>query len=188
MKTSQDIVSCYPVNHMLLDLAWRRNLRLVGCRSYYEGHQSKEASKEFKTSFIGIIYKATWNAMKKKAFSQLLCLPAFLHLRMRPKVHRFSFAMRRRIRFLNAVAIQAGQKIPFNLRRKQIFVIFNDCQNMLKNFPSTEFSIGDWQTSKLVYFTTIFLDYNRIARLKVCLKVVLNLIGFQLAFNTKTKC
>ena len=37
-----------------------------------------------------------------------------------------------------------------------------------------------WQTSKLVYFTTIFLDYNRIARLKVHLKVVLNLIDLKL--------
>ena len=35
--------------------------------------------------------------------------------------------------FLHAVAIQAGQKIRSNLRRKQIFVIFNDCQDMLKN-------------------------------------------------------
>ena len=35
--------------------------------------------------------------------------------------------------FLHAVAIQAGQKIRSNLRRKQIFVIFNDCQDMLQN-------------------------------------------------------
>ena len=35
--------------------------------------------------------------------------------------------------FLHAVAIEAGQKFRSNLRRKQIFVIFNDCQDMLQN-------------------------------------------------------
>ena len=42
-----------------------KNSRVVGWRSDYDGHQSKEASKEFKISFIGIVYKATWKAMKK---------------------------------------------------------------------------------------------------------------------------
>ena len=65
METSQDIISCYPVIHMSLDLAWWRNSRSVGWRSDYEGHQTKEASKEFKILFIGIIYKATWKAMKR---------------------------------------------------------------------------------------------------------------------------
>ena len=72
METSQEsrysmIVSCYPVNHMSLDLAWWRNSRSVGWRSDYEGHQTKEASKEFKILFIWVIYKATWKAMKKKS-------------------------------------------------------------------------------------------------------------------------
>ena len=99
MKTSRDIVSCYPVNCMSLDLAWKRNPHSVGWRSDYEGHWSKGASKEFKILFIGIVYKAKWKAMKKKAFIQLLFLPTFLHLRMRPKVHLFSSAIRRRIWF-----------------------------------------------------------------------------------------
>ena len=83
------LLRCYPLNHMSLNFAWWRNSRSVGLRSDYEGHRSKEASKEFKILFIGIVYKATWKAMKKKAFIPLLCLPTFLHLRMRPKVHRF---------------------------------------------------------------------------------------------------
>ena len=33
--------------------------------------------------------------------------------------------------FLYVVAIQAGQKFQPNDWRKQIFVIFNDCQDML---------------------------------------------------------
>ena len=137
METSQDIVSCYPVNHMSLDLVWWRNSCSMGWRSDYEGHWSKEASKEFKILFIGIVYKATWKAMKKKAFIQLLCLPTFLHLRMRPKVHLFWSALIQQWEaesdFLYAVAIQAGQKFQSNLRRKQIFVTFNGCQDMLQN-------------------------------------------------------
>ena len=34
---------------------------------------------------------------------------------------------------IQAVAIQAGQKFQSDLRRKQTFVIFNDCQHMLQN-------------------------------------------------------
>ena len=71
--------------------------------------------------------------MKKKAFIQLLCLPTFLHLRIRPKVCQFSSAMRRRIRFFSCCGNTSWTKILSNLRRKQIFVIFNDCQDMLKN-------------------------------------------------------
>ena len=125
----------------------------VGWRSHYEGHQSKEATKEFKIFFIGIVttivYKATWKAMKKKAFIWLLCLPTFLHLRTRPKTQDFftwgwdqktgkspSILLcneKKNQIFLHAVAIQAGQKFRSDLRRKRIFVIFNDCQYMLQN-------------------------------------------------------
>ena len=104
----------------------------------------KEATKEFKILFIGIVYKATWKAMKKKAYIWLLCLPTFLHLRMRTKstmLIRWS-AMRRRTRFFTC----CGNT------RKQIFVIFNACKDMLQNvdesllnhFPSTEVSIRGW--------------------------------------------
>ena len=85
-----------------LRLALWRSSHLVGWMSDYEGHQSKEASsskQKFKILFICIVYKATWKAMKRKAFISLLCLPTFLHLRMRPKVHYFLSAIRRRIRF-----------------------------------------------------------------------------------------
>ena len=53
----------------------------VGLRSDYEGHWSKEAIKEFKSLilFMGIVYKATCKAMKKKAFILLLCLPTVEH-------------------------------------------------------------------------------------------------------------
>ena len=102
---------------------WPRNYR-----SDYEGHWSKEASKEFKILFIGIVYKATWKAMKKKAFIQLLCLPTFLHLRMRPKVHWFSSAMRRRIRVFTCCGNTSWTKFRSNLWRKQIFVIFSFLQ------------------------------------------------------------
>ena len=160
METSQDIVSCYPVNHMSLDLVWWRNSCSMGWRSDYEGHWSKEASKEFKILFIGFVYNATWKAMRKKASSNcfvsqhfftwgwdqksidfdlqweeesdfLNAVAIFFHLRMRPKVYRFWSAMRRRIRFF-CMLWQAGQKIRSN-RRKQIFVIFNNCQGMLQN-------------------------------------------------------
>ena len=169
METSQDIVSCYPVNHMLLDLACRRNSRFVGWRSDYEGHQSNEATKVFKLLSIGIVYKATWKAMKKKAFIWLLCLPTFLHLRMRPKdnissledetkrlakVHQFCSAMRRRIRFFYMLWQYKLDK-NFDLTFEESGSLLssmtaNICFKMLmkssvKHFPSTEFSRDFWK-------------------------------------------
>ena len=62
-----------------------------------------QPTKEFKILFIGIVYKATWKVIKKKAFILLHCLPTFLHLRRRPKVHCFCqwSAIRTRIWFFN---------------------------------------------------------------------------------------
>ena len=111
-------------------------------------HQSKEATKEFKILFIGIVYKATWKAMKKKTFIPLPCLPTFLHLRKDQKMivfdlhleqwqEQFYIMMLWQYKLykkcpkltLHAVAIQAVQKLSkIDLRRKQIFVIFNDCR------------------------------------------------------------
>ena len=50
---------------------------------------SKDTIKEFKILFIGIVCKATWKTMKKKAYIPLLCLPKFIHLSMIPKVSSF---------------------------------------------------------------------------------------------------
>ena len=75
----------FPATQWIICRWISRDEGIVGWRSDYEGHQSKEATKKFKIFFIGIVYKATWKAMKKKAFIWLLCLPTFLHLRMRPK-------------------------------------------------------------------------------------------------------
>ena len=101
---------------MLLDLAWWHEVRW---RSDYEGHQSKETTKEFKILFIGIIYKARWKAMKKKAFIWLLSLPTFLHLRMThpgwdQKFINFNLQWEEELDFLHAVAIQAGQQFQSN--------------------------------------------------------------------------
>ena len=87
--------------------------------------------------------------------------------------------------FLHAVAIQAGQKFRSNLWRKQIFVIFNDCQDMLQNVDeiiSQPFPVNWVFNQRLTNFEVGFilqpiLDYNQIARLKVSLKVILNSIG-----------
>ena len=81
----------------------------------------------------------------------------------------FLSAIRRRIRFLHAIAIiQAGQKVQSKIWRKQIFVFFNDCKDRLQNvdeiihwpFPVNrvfiDFSIGGWQTLKLVLFYNHF--------------------------------
>ena len=70
--------------------------------------------------------------MKKKAFIPFLCLPTFLHLR---NLIIFYLQFEEESDFLHAVATQAGQgqKFQSNLRRKQIFVLFNDCQDMLQD-------------------------------------------------------
>ena len=132
MKTSQDIVSCYPVNHMLLDLAWWRILCPVKWISDYDHHLSKEATKKFKILFIGILYKATWKTMKKKAFIQFISQHFFTWGCDQKSIY-FDLQWEKESNFLHVVAIQAGQKIQSNLQRKQIFVICNACQDMLQN-------------------------------------------------------
>ena len=148
MEMSQDIVSATQWIYMSQDLVRWRNSRSVGWRSDYEGHQFKEATPKFKNLFIGIVYKATWKAMKKKTFIPLPCLPTFLHLRKDQKMivfdlhleqwqEQFYIMMLWQYKLykkcpkltLHAVAIQAVQKLSkIDLRRKQIFVIFNDCR------------------------------------------------------------
>ena len=120
--------------------------------------------------------------MNKKAYIQLLCLPTFLHLRMRPKVHCFWSVIRRRIRFFDMMLhcsckTNWTKKIQSNLWRKLFFVIFNDCQDMLHNvdeiiswpFPVNRVQLevqvftGNWQleTLTLVLFYNQFLNNNR---------------------------
>ena len=175
METSQDIVSCYPVNHMSLDLAWWRNSRSVGWRSDYEGHRSKEASKEFKILFIGIVYKATWKAMKKKAFIRLLCLPTFLHLRFEvenqtknpsilmcneKKNQIFNMLWQYKLDKNFDLTFEENISLLSSMTAKMCFKML--MKSSVENFPSTEFSIGDWhwQTSRLVLF------YNHFFRLQ----------------------
>ena len=112
---------------MYRDLAWWRNLRLVGWRSDYEGHLSKEATKEFKILFIGVVYKVTWKAMRKKAFISLLSLQHFFTWGWDQKSINFDLQLEEKSDFL-----QAGQKFQSILWRKQIFVISNYCQDMLQ--------------------------------------------------------
>ena len=125
---------------MLLYPTWWRNSRLVGLRSDYEGHQSKEAAKEFKILFIGtIIYKAIWKAMnlawKRKPSSHFSVSQHFFTWGSSSFLICNNVHFEEELDFLQAVATQAGpgQKFQSNLRRKQIFVLFNDCQDMLQN-------------------------------------------------------
>ena len=67
MEKSQDIISCYPVN----SCCW------ISCDEGIHVWWEKGPImkiKEFKILFIGIVYKVTLKAMKKKAFIPLLCL------------------------------------------------------------------------------------------------------------------
>ena len=108
----------------------------------------------------------------------------FLHLRMRPKVHHFDLQWEEGSDFLHAVAIQAGTGKNFNLTFEENRSLLPSmtakicCKMLMKlsvnHFQSTEFSMGDWQTLKLVLFYN--QDCNLIAGLKVSLKVVLNCI------------
>ena len=126
--------------HTSLDLVWWRNSRLVGWRSDSEGPWSKEATKEFKILFSGIVYKATWKAMKKKAFIPLLCLPTFLHLRMRPKVYCFWSAIKRNQIFYMLFQYKLGNN--FNLTFEENRTLLSSmnakiCFKMLLNHYST---------------------------------------------------
>ena len=70
----------------------------------------------------------------------------------------------------------------------RVFVIFNDCQDMLKNVNEIicwPFPVNWVFNRRLTNFKVEFilqpflLDYNRIVRLEVCLKVVLNGVAQQ---------
>ena len=170
---------------MLLDLEWWRNSHSVGLRSDYEGQQTKEASKEFKILFIGIVYKATWKAM----IHHIALSPNISSLENETKSEKsinFHLQWEEESEFLHAVAIQAGQNRS-NLRRKQIYVIINACQDMLKNvdeiiswpFPVNRVFIRRLTNFKVSFILQPFvLDHSWIVRLKVCLKVVLNSTAF----------
>ena len=67
-------------------VAGSRMVKEFTFRLWRSSTRIKEASKEFKILFIGIVHKATWKAMKNKAFIRLHCLPTYLHLRTRPNV------------------------------------------------------------------------------------------------------
>ena len=82
---------------------------------------------------------------------------------------------------LHAVAIQAGQKFQSNLWIKQIFLVFNDCQDMLQKnvdeimsqpFPAK----GDFRHKHWSWFDFATIFFNQIARHKVNLKLVFNSI------------
>ena len=102
---------------------------------------------------------------------------------MRPKVHQLWSAMRRRIRFF-AVAIQAGHIFWSNLEENRSFLSSMRPRYASKGWWNHQLTISSQlsfqsEIDKLwswFYFTTMFLDYDRIARLKVHLKVVLNSI------------
>ena len=137
MEASQDIVSCYPVNHMMLDLTLWRNSRFVGWRSDYENHQSKdlEASKEIKILFIGIIYKATWKSYEKESIHQIALSSNISSLEDETKSPLILICNEKKNQIFYML-LQCKLDNESNLQRKQIFVIrviFNDCKDMLQN-------------------------------------------------------
>ena len=107
-----------------------------GTRPDYGGWRSKEASKEIKILFIGIVCKATWKAMRKKHSSNCSVSQHFFSDRWVTWVQKpidFDLQWEEESDFLHAVAIQDGKKIQSDLRRKQIFVMFNNCLDTLQN-------------------------------------------------------
>ena len=72
--------------------------------------------------------------------------------------------------FLYAVAIQAGQKFQSKLRRKQIFVIFNDCQDMLQivdEIISWPFPVNRVFNQRLTNFEVGFI-LQQICKREIC--------------------
>ena len=90
--------------------------------------QSKEATKEFKILFVGMVYKATRKFMKKNAFIPLLCLPTF-------RDQKFIVFDRQleESDFLHAVAIHARQKnyLTFEEKRSLLSMTAKVCFKLL---------------------------------------------------------
>ena len=146
---------------------------------------SKEASKKFKILFIGIIYKSHEKPWKSKHSSYCFVSQHFFTWGWDQKSIYFDLQWEEESDFLHAVPIQAGQKFQSNLRRKQIFVILKDSQDMLQNIDEIigqPFPVNWVFNQKLTNFEIgfilqpFFLDNNGIASLKDHLKVVLNSI------------
>ena len=126
---------------------------------------------------------------EKNALIQLLCLPNwtqhFFTWGWDQKFIVFDLQLKEESDFLHTAAIQAGQKIQSKFQRKQIFLIFNDFQDMLQNVDeiiSWPFPVNWVFNQRLTnievgFILKPFFDYNWIMRLKVCLKLVFNSIA-----------
>ena len=134
METSQDIVSCYPVNpyvagsHVMKEFTFSE-MKVRVWRSFI--YRSNPKIQDF------IHWYRLQSHMKgheKDSIHHISLSPNISSFEGKTKVHLFWSAIRRRIRFfLYVVTIQSWTKFRSNLLRRQIFVIFNDCQDMLQN-------------------------------------------------------
>ena len=166
MEISQDIVSCYSVNSYVSGFHVMKEFTFSGMKVRSWRSSILRSSQRIQNFIDWYHLQSHIKAMKKKEFIPLLCLPTFLHMMMRLKVHCFYLQLEEESDFLHAVAIQAGQNfnqtfeengsLLSSITAKICFKIL--MKSLVDHFLSIEFSIRDWQKLKLVLFTTIFYE------------------------------
>ena len=169
METSQVMVSCYPVNHMLMDLAMKER------ESHMKNHE--------KESIHPIALSPNISSFEDeiKSLSVLICNEKknqIFYMLWKYKLDKkFYLTFEENRSFLYSMTA----KICFKMLMKSRLDLFPSSQSSIWVYIDSEIDkhqywFQDWQTLKLALFTTFFFYYNQIAKLKVCLKVVLNCI------------
>ena len=107
----------------------------------------------------------------------------FLELRMRPKVHSSWPANRRRIWFFICCCNTSRTNLNFKENRSSLSPMTAKICFKIENHGSTISNQLNFQSeidkhwSHQLYLTSIFSNFHQLARLKVCLKMVLNCIA-----------
>ena len=154
MEISQDIVSCYNVNSSVSGFHVMKEFTFSGMKVRSWRSSILRSSQRIQNFIDWYHLQSHIKAMKKKAFISLLCLPIFLHLRMRvmrPKVHCFWSVIRRRIRFFNMMLhcscktswtkkfLWRKQFLLSSMTAKICFIML--MKSLVDHFQSTEFNL-----------------------------------------------
>ena len=169
IETSQEIVFCYPVDSYVSGSCMMKEFTFVGPNSsnvvilwqdegWDEGHimtvKVIDLKKQPKNSrfYSLVLFIKSHEKPWKKAFIPRLCLPTFHHLRMRPKVHCFWPAIRRRIWFFYMLWQYKLDK-NFNLTFEESRSLLSSMpwlpryaltmKSLVNHFQSSKFSIED---------------------------------------------
>ena len=116
-------------------MSWWRNSpwRSVGLRSDYEGHWSKRSNQRIQDLIHWYSLQSHMKSHENCFVSQLLNISSLEDETKSPSILICNEKKSQIFYMLWQYKLDNWQKFQSNLRRKQIFVIFYDCKDMLQN-------------------------------------------------------